>query len=846
MVLLALPWLPSPCRAADNAQAEAKAGLVRNPPEPEVTPISGPPYSIKLGGVMGRRIETLIRGNLLKLDMEALFLSQFRKRNLERGYTGVGQTLDGAVHFAAYTGDEEVVRWKNHWIDELISTQHPDGYIGWLRAGLPRGVPMFDAHEMGCTLNALVNDFRLCGRQRSLEAAARLGDAFIACWSAASQEERKAMASSLWTNEYPLIALSEASGNPRYRDWVRETFFPDEGISRYWSTQLGGDPLKPLRLEGRHAYRWLDLNLTMLDLNRAHPRQSFVSAWPQFISWLKDGGALPTGAIAQGEALRRSQTTRSLMPLDPEFCEYQANRTKVDHGCSKRYAVQLLNYAMRERPDAYFGDVMERTYLNGIFAAQSPNGRMITYDLSVEGTRMAFPMDYFCCPGNQRRALSYLPWYVYYQRADQLYVNLYAESDAHFKLHGGEALRLVQSTTYPVSGSVRITVETDRPVMEEILFRIPGWCSAHTVTLNGAKVDSGASGTFLAMRREWKSGDVVELDFPMEWRWMRGFREQEGRAVLARGPLVYSLDPVASGITSYVDMQVNEGDPWFADRQTPSKGPGHYVHTKNSIPGYEEHMTGFKALEALTLDPLTISEPGSDPDGLGSQATVKGWLGVPEGKPNRTFVLNEFSNPRGRKIYFRISDAARCVDDELFGREIHEKTVYPARIETFMKDLDASAFAQHPDEGMNPAWLIEPMRGSYDYEVARCELAGRPIWLSVSVVGTGKRSMEFRVLDPALSNEACPQVLASVLYVDKGDCTATLGYDAAGVEGKRPPGDKSAGTFKIGNTGLVKRHDFKITDARLDSKRQSALRLSTNKDVDFALVGMFLRKDPAP
>ena len=56
----------------------------------------------------------------------------------------------------------------------------------------------------------------------------------------------------------------------------------------------------------------------------------------------------------------------------------------------------------------------------------------------------------------------------------------------------------------------------------------------------------------------------------------------------------------------------------------------------------------------------------------------------------------------------------------------------------------------------------------------------------------------------------------------------------------------SAGTFKIGNTGLVKRYGFKITDARLDSKRQSALRLSTDKDVDFALVGMFLRKDAAP
>ena len=835
----------APAREPNSVSDNAKAAQIASSQPGNATP-AGIPYRIKLGGVMGQRIETLIRGNLLKLDMEKIFLSPFRKRQLERGYTGIGQTLDGAVHFAAYTGDEEVINWKNHWIDELISTQQPDGYIGWLRTGLPRGVPMFDAHEMGCTLNALVNDYRVHGRPRSLEAAKRLGDAFIASWEEASVENRKAMASSLWTNEYPLIALSEASGNPRYRDWVRETFFPDDRLSQFWSTQLGGDPTKPLRLEGRHAYRWLDLNLTMLDLNRTHPNQALASAWPQFIAWIKDGGALPSGAIAQGEALRHSQTTRSLMPLDPEFHEFQANRTKVDHSCSKRYEMQFFKYAMRERPDAYYGDVMERTYLNGIFAAQSPTGRMIAYDLSVEGTRLAFPMDYYCCPGNQRRVLSYLPWYVYYQRGDQLYVNLYSESDAHFTTPGGAALHLVQSTDYPASGSIRVTVEADQPVQQEILFRIPAWCTTPSVALNGTKLEGFKSGSFLPVRREWKTGDVVELHFPMEWRWMRGFREQEGRAVLARGPLVYSLDPVASGITGYVDMQVNEGDPWFADNQTPSKGPGYYVHMKHSIPGYEEHMEAFKILEDITLDPATISGPTPNPDGrLGSQATVKGWIGAPQGKPDRTFVFNEFSNPLGRKIYMKLSDDAGCVDDELFGTEIHEKTVHPARWAAFTTGLDAAKLVSIPDEGLDQAWLVAPMRGSHEFEVSKGALAGRPAWLSVSTVGTGKRSMEFRVLDKKLSDGACPKVFVSVLYLDKGDCTAVLGYDAMGVEGGRPPGDRSAGNFKIGNTGVIKRHDFEITDARFDSKRAAAFRLTTDKDADFTVLGVFLRQDTA-
>ena len=802
------------------------------------------PYGIKLGGVMGQRINTIIEGNLLKLDMESTFLSPFRNRKVAQGFVGIGMVLDAGVHLAKYTGDENLIRWKDHWIDELISTQTPDGWIGLLSDDVPRGTVNFDASEAGLIVLALVNDYRLFGRSQSLDAAKKLGDAFMAAWASGTDETRKSISTRLWTVEYPLIALSEASGDPRYTEWVRSTLLPNEKISTFWSNQIGGDPMKPLRLEGQHIYRWCDINLSMLDLNRHEPNQTLVSGWPQLVDWIEDGGALAPGSFAQGEKFRRTQQTRTLMPVDAGLCTWQGHRTKIGENCAKRYVIQVLHYAMREQPESYYGDVMERTFYNGLFAGMSPNGRMLTYDLSVEGTRLAFPMDSYCCPGALRRALAYLPWYIYYQQGDQLYVNLYSESDANFKMPGGASLRLVQETDYPASGRIRLTVEADQPVPQEILFRIPAWSTAPSVSLNGQKLEGAQGGSFFPIRRDWKTGDVVELDFPMEWRWLRGIREQEGRAVLARGPLVYSLDPVASGITGYVDMQVNEGDPWFADNQTPSKGPGFYVHRENQIPGYEEHMEAFKILEEITLDPATISGPTPNPDGrLGTQATVKGWIGEPKGKPDRTFVFNEFANPLGRKIYLKLSDATGCVDDELFGTEIHEKTVYPGRWAAFTGGLDKAKLAPIPAEGLDGARLVAPMRGSYDYEVAEGELAGRPAWLSVSTVGTGKRSMEFRVPDEKLSDGAWPKVTLSVLYVDKGDCTASLVYDAAGSEPSQPAGDKNAGTFRIGNTGAIKRQDFKISDARFDSSRASAFRLSTDKDTDFAILGAFLRQE---
>lgn len=119
--------------------------------------------SIKLGGVMGHRIETMVKGNLFMLEMEKSFLSYFRGKNEEKSFRGIGLLLDGAVHLAAYSQQEELTRWKDHWIDELISTQDVDGYIGIIRPGSNRGKANFDLSEKGCVVLALVNDYRIFG-----------------------------------------------------------------------------------------------------------------------------------------------------------------------------------------------------------------------------------------------------------------------------------------------------------------------------------------------------------------------------------------------------------------------------------------------------------------------------------------------------------------------------------------------------------------------------------------------------------------------------------------------------------------------------------------------------------
>ncbi|HNR74623.1 MAG TPA: glycoside hydrolase family 127 protein, partial [Cyclobacteriaceae bacterium] len=55
---------------------------------------------------------------------------------------------------------------------------------------------------------------------------------------------------------------------------------------------------------------------------------------------------------------------------------------------------------------------------------------------------------------------------------------------------------------------------------------------------------------YAAITREWKKGDVIELNFPMEVKRLTSrteVKQNEGRVALQRGPLVYCVEGADNG-----------------------------------------------------------------------------------------------------------------------------------------------------------------------------------------------------------------------------------------------------------------------------------------------------------
>lgn len=221
--------------------------------------------------------------------------------------------------------------------------------------------------------------------------------------------------------------------------------------------------------------------------------------------------------------------------------------------------------------DAKYMDVFERTLYNGFLSGVSLSGDRFFYPnpLEYDGHTVnnhghAGRAPWFgcaCCPPNVLRTLAALTGYFYAVRDNQVFVNLYAESEASVKL-ADQSVKLAQTTDYPWDGKIQITVSPEKPSAFALRLRLPGWVqgrpvpsdlysyvnagpAAWSLTVNGQPVKVQPEQGFLSVQREWKAGDVVVLNLPLTPRRVVGnakIAATRGRVALERGPVVYCLE----------------------------------------------------------------------------------------------------------------------------------------------------------------------------------------------------------------------------------------------------------------------------------------------------------------
>jgi len=98
-------------------------------------------------------------------------------------------------------------------------------------------------------------------------------------------------------------------------------------------------------------------------------------------------------------------------------------------------------------------------------------------------------------------------------------------------------VQVVEETSYPFRGMVRMRVNPASPLAFPLLLRIPAWAAGTSIKVNGEGQPVPAPGTFARIERRWKAGDSVAVEFPVEPRVSQWFHDS---VAVERGALVFS------------------------------------------------------------------------------------------------------------------------------------------------------------------------------------------------------------------------------------------------------------------------------------------------------------------
>lgn len=105
--------------------------------------------------------------------------------------------------------------------------------------------------------------------------------------------------------------------------------------------------------------------------------------------------------------------------------------------------------------------------------------------------------------------------YVITKNVDHIWVNLFLPATVNYTHSLGGDVTAVLHSEFPESGSIRLNFDTEIKRYIEVYVRIPSWAENASVTVKKVKYFA-QPGNYCLIAKKWKSGDVVEIEIPLE------------------------------------------------------------------------------------------------------------------------------------------------------------------------------------------------------------------------------------------------------------------------------------------------------------------------------------------
>lgn len=474
--------------------------------------------------------------------------------------TDIYKIIEGASYSLQTFPDKRLDAQIDSLIGYVASAQEPDGYLYTARtidpahphpwAGLKRWEKESDlSHELynsGHLFEAAVAHYQATGKKTLLNVALKNADLLVRDFGPG----KLSYAPGHQIVEMGLVKLYRTTGRKDYLDLAK--FMLDvRGKGQEYSQDH-----KPVTQQTEavgHSVRATYMYSGMADVAAITGDKAYVTAMDRIWHDVVDGKYYITGGIG-AEGGHEGFGPAYNLP----------NMSAYNETCAAIGTIYWNQRLFLLHGDARYYDVLERTLYNGMLSGVSLSGDRFFYPNPLQSQGQHARSAWFgcaCCPSNVCRFIPSMPGYVYAQRGNRLYANLFVNSTANVTLNG-TAIRVAQATTYPWAGDIAFTLNPAKAKQFELALRIPGWAqnqpvpgtlyrfadqrtSPFEITVNGKKAAYTLDNGYAVLQQTWKPGDVVRLLLPMDVRRVEAnaqVKADQDKVALQRGPIVYCAE----------------------------------------------------------------------------------------------------------------------------------------------------------------------------------------------------------------------------------------------------------------------------------------------------------------
>lgn len=450
--------------------------------------------------------------------------------------------IDGLLPLAYLLDDQALIAKTKPWVEWAINSQQPDGYFGPSKdysqqPGLQRDNSR-DWWPKMVMLKILKQYYSATGDKRVIR---------------------------LMTN-YFRYQLKELPNKPldHWTFWARYRG-GDNLMVVYWLYKITGDKflLDLGDLIHKQTFDYTDafLNTDMLTkmgsihcVNLAqgikapiiyyqhHPDKKYLDATHKGFADIRKYNGMAHGLYGGDEALHGNNPTQG-----SELCSAVEMMFSLESMLEVTgevgYADHIEKIAFNALPAQVSDDFMSRQYFqqaNQVMATRHARN----FDVNHSGTDLCYGLlsGYPCCTSNMHQGWPKFTQNLWYATPDKgLAALVYSPSDVKAVVGNGTKVSFSEETNYPFGETVKFTLTTDKSVKSvafPLHLRIPEWCKKGAVKINGTVWKEVAGNQVVAIKRDWKTGDVVELALPMHV-----FKNTwyENSISVERGPITYAL-----------------------------------------------------------------------------------------------------------------------------------------------------------------------------------------------------------------------------------------------------------------------------------------------------------------